>query len=294
MDPRFPIYIVSKGRASTRLTAKALLAMRVRFRIVVEEQERDEYAAVLDPGCILVLDPEYQRRYETCDDLGESMSKGSGAARNFAWDHSVKGGAEWHWVMDDNIQDFRRLHENHRILFGDGVCFHAMESFALRYQNVSMVGPQYHNFGHRRSHHHPFRLNTRIYSCNLIRNDTPYRWRGRFNEDTDLSLRMLKDGWCTVLFAAVLQQKRATKRLPGGNTTDLYGNGTVAKSQMIADLHPDVARVVYRWGRAHHHVDYRRFKANTLIRKPGVIVDPDGGTHYPLNLIKEDPARVSP
>jgi len=28
----------------------------------------------------------------------------------------------------------------------------------------------------------------------LIRNDIPYRWRAKYNEDTDLSLRVLKDG----------------------------------------------------------------------------------------------------
>jgi len=44
----------------------------------------------------------------------------------------------------------------------------------------------------------------------LIRNDVPYRWRGRYNEDTDLSLRMLKDRWCTIQFNAFLQGKAAT------------------------------------------------------------------------------------
>ena len=39
---------------------------------------------------------------------------GAGAARNFAWDHSIKNGHDWHWVMDDNIRHFYRLNRNKR------------------------------------------------------------------------------------------------------------------------------------------------------------------------------------
>jgi len=35
---------------------------------------------------------------------------------------------------------------------------------------------------------YPFVMNTRMYSIIFIRNDIPYRWRGRYNEDTILSL----------------------------------------------------------------------------------------------------------
>jgi hypothetical protein len=63
--------------------------------------------------------------------------------------------------------------------------------------------------------------------------------------------------------------------MKGGNTDDFYAiEGTLAKSQMLADLHPDVASVVWRFNRWHHHVDYRPFKQNKLIRRPNLkIVD---------------------
>jgi hypothetical protein len=47
MNPQFPIYIVSKGRADSRMTVKVLESMGVPFHIVVEEQERAAYAAVI-------------------------------------------------------------------------------------------------------------------------------------------------------------------------------------------------------------------------------------------------------
>ena len=56
-----------------------------------------------------------------------------------------------------------------------------MEDFVLRYKNIAMAGPQYTMFVTDRSAntYPPFTVNTRIYSCNLIRNDVPFRWRGR-------------------------------------------------------------------------------------------------------------------
>jgi len=296
-SPRFPLYIVSKGRAETRHTARALEAIGVPYWIVVEQQERDVYAAVIEPSRVLVLDPAYQERYDTCDDLGTTKSKGPGPARNFVWDHAIASGAAWHWVMDDNIRRFYRCVRNRRVPIGDGTGFAVMEDFCLRYTNVAMAGPNYKMFIPSRS---PFRamcLNTRIYSCNLIRNDVPFRWRGRYNEDTDLSLRMLKAGWCTVLFNAFLQDKLATQLVRGGNTADFYAReGTEAKSRMLVRLHPDVSELMWRFGRKHHLVHYKRFQNNRLKLRTDITVA-DGVDDYGLTLVKlreTVAARVTP
>ena len=162
-----------------------------------------------------------------------------------------------------------------------------MENFVERYENVAMAGPNYWMFARQNQELPPFILNTRIYSCNLIRNDTPYRWRGRYNEDTDLSLRMLKDGWCTVQFNAFLQVKMTTQTVKGGNTEAFYAKeGTRPKSEMQVKLHPDVSKLVYRFGRIHHHVDYRPFKKNRLIRKPGIVI-PEGVNNYGMKLVQK-------
>ena len=49
-------------------------------------------------------------------------------------------------------------------------------------------------------------------------------------------------------------------------TTDKFyaKDGTYNKSAILAALHPDVAEVVWRYGRWHHHVDYSPFKDNKL------------------------------
>jgi len=284
--PSYPVYIVSKGRWESRLTSKALERMGVPYRIVVETQERDAYAAVIDPAKILVLDPAYQRDYDTCDDLEDAKSKGPGPARNFVWDHAAASGASWHWVMDDNIRYFLRLNDNRKIIAYTGDILRAMEEFASRYESVAMVGPAYKGFVNNRSQSVvPFITNTRIYSCNLIRNDVPFRWRGRYNEDTILSLDVLKAGWRTVQFYAFLQEKLTTQTMRGGNTDEFYVHeGTRPKSEMLVAIHPDVARLAWRRNRWHHHVDYRRFKSNRLVRKPGLVI-PEGPNEYGMKLV---------
>jgi len=281
-QPQFPVYIVSKGRwqHERRKTARFFDAINLPYFIVVEEQERQAYAEVTDPKKILVLDKTYQRDYDTCDELGDSKTKGSGPARNFVWDHAVASGAEYHWVVDDNFNNFLRYHCNRRIPVADGTIFHCMEDFVLRYRNIALAGPNYRMFVASRSSWKPFRLNTRIYSCILIRNDIPFRWRARYNEDTDLSLRVLKAKWCTVLFNTFLGDKSWTMQVKGGNTDELYdgkifAERTMNKSKMIAALHPDVTRVTFRFQRWHHLVDYRPFKNLKPILREGIKIPQD-------------------
>jgi hypothetical protein len=292
MNPRFPIYVVSKGRWESRTTVRHLEAMSVPYRIVIEEQEFDAYASVIDAKNILVLDKKFQDDYDTFDTLGDTITRGSGPARNFVWEHSIARGDKWHWIVDDNIRGFGRLHKN-KHLVRDGVFFRCMEDFVLRYSNVGLAGPDYEFFP--RSNIHPFILNHRIYSCILIRNDIGFRWRCRYNEDTDLSLRVLKAGWCTILFCGFLQYKAATLSTKGGNTTELYADGErkLDKSRMIVAAHPDVTHLKRKWNRWHHVVNYSVFKQRLILRK-GVKVK-RGINNYGMRLVSSNQApQVKP
>ena len=286
MNPEFPIYIISKGRADSRLTSKALESMNVPYFIVVEDIEYLEYAEVIDPEKILILPNRYLINYDTFDKEGIQKSVGPGAARNFCWDHSIKNGYSHHWVMDDNLDGFIRLNRNERHPVDSGTIFKCAEDFVLRYNNIAISGFEYRFFaGGSRRKKPPFRLNTRIYSCLLIRNDISYRWRGRYNEDTDLSLRVLKDGWCTVLFQAFLCNKIKTQQLKGGNTAEFYAHeGTKNKSAMLVDMHPDLSREAVRYGRDHHHVNYSVFKQK--LNKKSVLQKYNKVNNYGMVLKK--------
>jgi len=230
----------------------------------VEKAEYNEYAAVIDSQKILVTPEKYNQEYDTFwhDD---DPRIGPGAARNFAWQHSIDRGYDWHWVLDDNLDAFHRMNRNIKAEVTSGTVFKCMEDFVMRYDNIAIAGPNYYNFAKTTDALAPYVKNTRIYSCLFIRNDIPYRWRGRYNEDTDLCLRVLKDGLATIQFNAFLQGKVTTQRMKGGNHEQFYDkDGTYLKSKMLDDMHPDVAKVVWRFNRWHHHVNYKPFKHISL------------------------------
>jgi len=280
MNPEYPIYIPSKGRWESRLTSKVLEALCVPYRIVIEPQEYEQYAAVINPEKILVLP-------------FSNLGQGSIPARNWIWEHSIDEGHKRHWILDDNIRHFCRMNKNVRVHVKDGAIFRAAEEFTDRYTNVALSGMNYRAFAMTQitSSKPPFHLNTRVYSCILIKNDLPYRWRGRYNEDTDLSLRVLKDGWCTVLFNAFLCDKSPTMTVKGGNTDELYaGDGRLKMAQSLVAQHPDVTKIAWKWGRWQHVVDYSGFKHNKLIKRPDVVI-PDEPNEYGMKLVRVDNGR---
>lgn len=275
MNPKYPVYIISKGRWELRHTSRALELRRIPYRIVIEPQEYDQYAAVINPDRILVLP-------------FSNLGQGSIPARNWVWEHSIAVGAERHWILDDNISHFYRMHQNVRYYTKSGTTFRVIEDWCDRYENIALAGMQYKMFSNQNRHMPPVLLNTRIYSCILVKNDLPYRWRGRYNEDTDLSLRALKDEWVTALFYAFLCDKQQTMTIRGGNTDELYrDDGRLQMAQSLYEQHPDVVKVVRKWKRTrwHHEVDYRPFANNRPVLKPGVTL-PDGPNNYGMILRK--------
>ena len=74
--------------------------------------------------------------------------------------------------------------------------------------------------------------------------------------------------------------------MKGGNTDTIYKEGTMGKSQMLKDMHPDVTEVTWKFNRWHHQVDYSGFK-----QKLNPIVDisrlPDVN-NYGMKVIHTD------
>jgi hypothetical protein len=257
MKNKYPIYVISKGRWESRLTSKALERMKAEYRIVVEPQEYEKY---IDKKKILVLP-------------FSNLGQGSIPARNWVWEHAISEKSKKHWILDDNIYDFYRLNKNKRHIVQTPVIFRCCEDFTERYENVPISGMNYRFFVVATEKYPPFYVNTRVYSCILIDNSIKHRWRGRYNEDTDLCLRVLKDGFCTILFNAFLIEKAATMRLKGGNTDELYaGDGRLKMAQSLQEQHPDICTITWKFNRWQHQVNYDVFKKNKLIRRKDFVL----------------------
>ena len=82
----------------------------------------------------------------------------------------------------------------------------------------------------------------------------------------DGTLRVLKAGYCTILFNAFLIEKITTMKVKGGNTDSIYNNNSnrLDFAESLKEQHPDVVDVTWKFNRWHHHVNYRPFKKNML------------------------------
>lgn len=256
---KYPIYIVSKGRYENPITAKYFLKENIPFKIVVEPQEYKEYCKTLPKENIIKLP-------------FSNLGLGSYPARNYCWDNSMKKGFDKHWIFDDNIyrigKSIKGIRRKDSI---KGVtAIHNAEVFFSRYRKVAIAGFNYNYFVGTWTIK-PFYYNTHVYSALLITNTIPYRWRLKYNEDVDLCLQALNDGWNTILLNIYYIQKVSTvQKMKGGNQQELYlGNAPekkLLKAKSLESVWPQYVETRVRFGRIHHYVDWKKHFKQPLIR----------------------------
>lgn len=256
---KYPVYIVSKGRWENPITAKYFLKEGINFKIVIEPQEHEYYQKTIPSENIL------------CTDFS-NLGLGSYPARNFAWQDSINNGYDKHFLFDDNIRHFCKPIKGIRKV-GSIKATDALQvliDFTENYRNIAVSGYNYDYFITRETLK-PFAYNTHVYSGMLINNTIPYRWRLKYNEDVDLCLQALHDGWNTILLNAVTIKKVSTVvKLKGGNQTELYqGNAhekKILKAKSLEAIWPQYAESVIRFNRPHHYVNWKKHFKQPLIR----------------------------
>ena len=259
--PRYPIFIPSKGRADSVLTARCFRSDNVPFQLVVEPQELESYSAVWGRDHTLSL-PDSHR--------------GLVFARNWIKSYSISQGHERHWQLDDDIDDLYRLHRGRRIKMNAAIGLAIAEDFVDRYENVALASLNDIKFliatyGYQKSSFPPFYLNSRCYTCFLVLNKIPYQWRNRYNEDTDMTLQALAGGWCTILFNAVGMKSPATLSRPGGQmvsqTANYRGDGRLKMARQLERVWPGVVTTMRRFKRAQHTVKDNWQRFDTPLKK---------------------------
>src|SRR5690606_34177307 len=100
-----------------------------------------------------------------------------------------------HWILDDNLTfwaEFRRSDPRRRTRVNPLNALRGIETYTARFTNIGLAGCEYQMFNPPGSQPRPLSLNRRVYSNILIDHRiAPARWRGRYNEDTDLTLQVL-------------------------------------------------------------------------------------------------------
>ena len=274
MNNKYPVYIPTKGRADISLTAVCLIEDKIPFYLVVEPQEYDSYYTRFghEPLATILTLP------------FSNLGRGSIPARNWIKQHSTDNGDKRHWQLDDNIRKFLRLHKGKRIPCEAGIGLRVTEDFTDRYTNVAIAGLNYDFFAISRKK--PYLLNAHVYSCTLVLNEIPHEWRLRYNEDTDMCLQVLADGWCTVQMNSFLINKARTMTMKGGNTDSLYkDDGRTVMARSLERMWPNVVTTNRRFGRAQHIVKaaWAKFD-NKLIRRTDIDFEELAKKEYKIGL----------
>jgi len=249
-QPKYPVYIVSKGRAYNPITAKIFESSGIDYFIVVEPQEAEEYKMALSEKRVLVLP-------------FANLGLGSYPSRNFCWHHSVLNGHLKHWVFDDNIMSFSKWVDGKRKKCNTASeCLCYVEAFSDLHK-IDISGFEYRYFC-TKPPKRAFKRNVHVYSAMLISNSIKFRWRLKYNEDVDLCLQILHSGGTTASCVYYLTDKVSTfKKMKGGNQDELYkGNDPkkkLLKAKMLQAVWPQYVKVVIRFNRYHHLIDWKIF-----------------------------------
>lgn len=258
---KYPVYVISKGRYNLKNhTAVFLLKDGIDVKIVIEPQEEADYSKRFGREHLLILP-------------FSNLGLGGIPARNWVWEHAKESGAKRHWILDDNISGMKTWKNGKRVKCNAQVAFNHVEKFIDKFENIAIGGIQYTMFcmtGMTKKLK-PFYHNCHVYSCLLILNELPFRWRGRYNEDTDLCLQALTQNWCTVNVNAFMVDKMATMTCKGGNTDELYkDNGRLKMSRSLElqwkDKFPNLVKTIWRFNRPQHHVNWSIFKTQLKLK----------------------------
>lgn len=295
---RYPVYIPSKGRADVCFTARCLTKYETPFYLVVEPQEEETYRKLFPAVTFLVLpwqgdDPV---RREFCQQRGIENG-GLIAVRNWIKEHSITLGAERHWQLDDNIRCFYRRYQGRRLYCEPGLALHVCEEFTDRYENVALSGLNYAMFAPDNKRLLPLQVNCHVYSCTLVNNAIPFRWRIAYNDDTDICLQALSTGWNTILLNTFVCHKLRTMVVKGGNTADLYqGDGRLKMARSLERLWPGVVTTERRFQRPQHVIKDGWKKFDTPLRlKPGIDLDKlPAVNEYGMRLVQTTDRVESP
>jgi len=239
-QPRYPIFIPTKGRADIKMTAWYLRRDGVPFKMVVEPQDYDAYAAEWGSERLLTL---------------PYNDRGLVFARNWIWDYAEEMGVARHWQIDDNIRGFVRRVRRRRIPISSSIAIRVLEDFVDRYENVALAGFNYTMFIPNNAKVPPFFVNRHVYSTMLIETWRDMRFRGPANEDVDLGLQVIARGLCTVAFNIFTAKKVATMTIGGGQTDKAYGgDGRLFMARVLERSWPGVVWTGRRYHRPQHYV----------------------------------------
>lgn len=256
IKPKYPIYVISLSRfePSRHLTISWLEKSKIKYYLVVEPQEQQQYKQSLSKldgyGELLITPSSFHLQ-----------KRGGVPVRNFVYNHSKNVlQTKRHWILDDNIKKYERRNRSVKKTVYGGATFRSIEEYVDRFINVRIAGHQYSSFSPPKTYREPVSF-TRCFSSILVSNEFEDEelWKGKYNEDLDLSIREWIAGRPVMLFNHIVCDKVKTGLIKGGNQVDIYKNNwQYEKTKEIVDRYKDVEGIIVdyakeKFGREIHH-----------------------------------------
>lgn len=269
------IYIISKGRPQCR-TARTLAKMDYpgEWFIVCgnNDDTLEEYRKAWG-GHVLIFDwYEEVKHTDTLDNFGfETKASGACPVRNATMKISKGRGELRHWQFDDDYNDFHRINETFSKMrrfnsgreFEDWLFNLAKLGYAARMRNVGFPP------GSETFVDNCFTFSGRVFNAhNLPSTDDLFiPWVGRMNDDLINAINCWRIGGYEMSIRAMNMTMPSTQSEGGGLSEMYIADGTVRKSAYPVLIAPGATKLIKKFGRYHHHVDWSKLRPKLLHEK---------------------------
>lgn len=239
--PKYPICILSYDRCNEYgYTHMKLTKLKINHYLFIDEKQEKDYKDWYDPEfCKIILCPEGTH--------GTQM--GGTPVRNFILKFGREQGFDRVWMLDDNIQGWKRLYRGQKNDINSSVIFTHVEDYIERYDNVGLVS---HNHAHWIAENNRrvcICMNSKCYSSLLCLTDKEFEFEDKFNEDVLISIKYIQKGLPTVIFNSVLYDKDTSGSDKGGNQSIIYEGGSQDGYKKKFDYLVEKVKILHDEGR---------------------------------------------
>lgn len=227
---KYPICIVSKGRANICTTHKLFDDYNILYYYMVEPQDYDKYVNVFDKKRVI--------------NIGEN-NKGIYYVRNFCIEWTKENGYEKHWQVDDDLRSLHYRPMNNIKQLRDSQKINNPLKMLLDIEDMSIKCVNYgagcltHD-GFAFSKKKDIDINKMIYCFQLINNSIVSRYQPNTSEDIDFSIRILMEGYVTMVFNKYSFRTPSSGSIEGGcnSSIDYKNNGRKKRNIQLCETYP--------------------------------------------------------
>ena len=251
MRNNFAIFILTHGRPHKQYTIKTLKKCNYtgKYYLVIDTEDKDanEYKRLYGDKVLQFDKRDISRLFDTADTFNDRRA--IVYARNVCWQFAKQLNLDYFLELDDDYTNFRFRKEKDGVLKTihcrhlDKV-FEAMLDFLDVSKAVTVALAQTGDFiGGTDSNVHKQKLARKAMNSFFCRTDSPFRFRGRVNEDVNTYVQLGSQGKLLFTVAECSLDQLQTQSNQGGMTELYLDSGTYVKSFYSIIFNPSCVKI---------------------------------------------------